>query len=66
MKPGEPRPIRTEPNDGAKVRYNGRAGRRRPHRQVQGDGWCRIEVGKRDGYIRTSDLWGVGETEVVD
>ena len=31
-----------------------------------GNGWCRIEIGKRDGYIRTSDIWGVGENEVVD
>ena len=29
-------------------------------------GWCHIAIGKREGYIRTSDVWGVGENEVVD
>ena len=24
-----------------------------------GGGWCQIEIGKREGYIRTSDIWGV-------
>ena len=30
------------------------------------DGWCRIEIGKREGFIRAADIWGVGEGEVVD
>jgi SH3-like domain-containing protein len=30
------------------------------------NGWCRIAIGNREGYIHTSDLWGVGENEVVD
>jgi SH3-like domain-containing protein len=65
VKPGKPRPVRTEPNDRAKVRYMAEQG-------VVGriskcaSGWCHIEVGKRDGYIRISDLWGVAENEVVD
>ena len=29
------------------------------------DGWCQIEIGKREGYIRTTDIWGVGANEVV-
>ena len=65
VKKGEPRPVRTEANDGARVRYLAQAG-------VVGRigdcraGWCHIEVGKRDGFIRTSDLWGVGDSELVD
>jgi SH3-like domain-containing protein len=65
VKPGDPRPVRVEPSDGAKVRYMAEQG-------VVGriskcaSGWCHIEVGKRDGYIRISDLWGVAENEVVD
>jgi SH3-like domain-containing protein len=31
-----------------------------------GDGWCRIEIGSRKGYVSTSDIWGVGEAEVVN
>jgi SH3-like domain-containing protein len=65
VKPGEPRPIRVDANDGAKVRYlaaPGVVGRISKCR----DGWCRIEVDKRQGYMRTSDIWGVGDNEVVD
>jgi SH3-like domain-containing protein len=65
VKPGEPRPVRVKPSDGAKVRYlaeHGVVGRI----SRCANGWCRIEIGKRDGYIHVSDLWGVGENEVVD
>ena len=65
VKQGEPRPVRTDPTDGAKVRYMvepgvvGRIGQ-------CASGWCRIAVGKREGYIQAAGLWGVGETEAVD
>jgi SH3-like domain-containing protein len=65
VKPGDPRPIRIKPDDGARVRYNVEPG-------VVGriskcaSGWCRIEIGKRQGYIHAADLWGVAENEVVD
>ena len=65
VKPGDPRPVRADPNDGAKVRYlaqHGVVGRISKCR----DGWCRIEIGNHDGYIRTSDIWGVSDNEVVD
>ena len=65
VKQGEPRAVRADRSDGGKVRYLAEPG-------VVGritkcsDGWCRIEIGKKQGYIRMSDLWGVGENEVVD
>ena len=65
VKKGDPRPVRIEANEGARVRYLAQAG-------VVGrinkcsDGWCHIEIGKRDGYVRTAELWGVGPNEVVD
>jgi SH3-like domain-containing protein len=65
VKPGEPRPVRADPAESAKVRYlaeHGVVGQISKCR----DGWCRIEIGKRGGYIRTADIWGVGENEVVD
>jgi SH3-like domain-containing protein len=65
VKPGDSRPVRTDPTDSAKVRYlaeQGAVGRiSKCH-----DGWCHVEFGKRDGYIRTSDIWGVSDGEVVD
>jgi SH3-like domain-containing protein len=65
VKPGDPRPVRTEPNDRSKVRYlaeHGVVGRI----DRCGNGWCRIEVGRRRGYVRASDLWGVGANEALD
>jgi SH3-like domain-containing protein len=65
VKPGEPKPVRVKPDDGAKVRYLSEPG-------VVGriskcaSGWCRIEIGTREGYIHTSDLWGVSENELVN
>ena len=65
VKPGDSRPIRTERDDGARVRFlaePGVVGRVEKCRA----GWCRIEIGKKDGYIRVADIWGVGENEAVD
>ena len=65
VKQGDPRPLHADPNDGAKVRYRAEAGvvGRVDHCR---DGWCHIAVGKREGYIQTSDIWGVSEGEVID
>ena len=65
VKPGDARPVRAAADDGARVRYlvePGVVGRIDKCR----DGWCRIEVGKKDGFIRIADIWGVGANEVVD
>ena len=65
VKPGEPRPIRVGPYDDAKISARAEPG-------VVGrisrcsDGWCRIEAGNRRGYIKISDIWGVGPNEPVD
>lgn len=65
VKPGEPRPVRTVPNDGAKVHYLAAPGVVGRIDKCTGNGWCRIEIGKNEGYIRTSDIWGVSDSEVV-
>ena len=65
VKPGEPRPVRADPNDSAKVRYTRRAGRRRPHQQMP-----RRLVPDRDRQARRLHPHvrhlGRGENEVVD
>jgi SH3-like domain-containing protein len=66
VKQGEPRPIRGDRSDAAKVRYMAEPGVVGRVSKCKGDGWCRIEVGKKNGYIHTSDIWGVGDSEVVD
>jgi SH3-like domain-containing protein len=65
VKPGEPRAIRVGAYEGAKPQYiaeHGVVGRI----SKCDDGWCKIEIGNRKGYIRKSDIWGVGDNEVVD
>jgi SH3-like domain-containing protein len=65
VKPGEPRPIHAKADGASRVRYKaeqGVVGRIEKCRS----GWCHITVGKREGYIRTSDIWGVSDGEVVD
>jgi SH3-like domain-containing protein len=65
VKPGAPRPVRVGPYDGARTQYLAEHG-------VVGriskctDGWCRIEIDRRAGYVRASDIWGVSDGEVVD
>ena len=65
VKKGEPRPVRVSPSEGAQVRYRAEAGVVGRIDKC-GRGWCRIEIGKRQGYIRQRDIWGVSPGEVVD
>jgi SH3-like domain-containing protein len=66
VKPGDTRPIRTGRSDDSKIHYLAQPGVVGRISKRKGDGWCRIEIGKKEGYIRTSDLWGVADKEVVD
>ena len=65
VKKGGPRPIHVKPDEGSAVRYRAEAGVV-GHIEHCTNGWCRIAVGKREGFIRTSDIWGIGAGEVVD
>ena len=65
VKKGEPRSIHASADGASRVRYtaeNGVVG----HIEKCREGWCHIAIGKREGYIRTSDIWGVSDGEVVD
>jgi SH3-like domain-containing protein len=65
VKQGEPRAVHVDPSDVSHVRYlaeQGSVGRISKCK----DGWCRIEFGKRDGFIHTADIWGVDNNEVID
>jgi|GEM_PF-126245 len=65
VKPGEARPIHAEASASSRVRYRAEHGVVGRIEKCQG-GWCRIKVGKREGYIRMSDIWGVNERETLD
>ena len=65
VKGSEPRPIHLEAEAGARVRYMAEPG---VVGRVDkcGDGWCRISIGKRQGFIRVGDIFGVAANEAVD
>ncbi len=65
VKPGSPRDIHVKPDAAAPVRYRAEAGVVGRIDQCEG-GWCRIEMGKRKGYISQTDIWGVGAGELFD
>jgi SH3-like domain-containing protein len=65
VRPGKPRPIHERADSASRVAYHaepGVVGRI----DKCGGGWCRIKIGKREGHVRTSDIWGVGVNEQVD
>lgn len=52
--------IRTEPGDGAMVKWNAEPG----VVAALGDceaGWCEVDVGGRAGYMHAARLWGAGK-----
>lgn len=65
VKPGNVRPIHSAPSAESRVRYLAQPG-------VVGridkcaEGWCHIAVKRREGYVRTIDVWGVEENETVE
>ena len=65
VKPGDPRPIHSDPNEVSRVKYRAEHGVVGRISKCDGS-WCRIEIGRRDGYIREADIWGVGDHEVVE
>ena len=65
IRPGDPRPIRVSPTDSARIAYNAEPGVVGRISKCSG-GWCRIDIGNHRGYVRTSDIWGVSEGEVVN
>ena len=65
VKQGEPRPIYAKADASSRLRYNveqGVVG----HIEHCSNGWCHIAIGKREGYIRVSEIWGVSDGETVD
>ena len=65
VKNGQPRPIHAEPSETSRLKYRAEAGVVGRIEKCR-DGWCRIAVGNREGYIRIADIWGVSDGETVD
>lgn len=66
VKPGEPRPVHVDRSDASHVRYLAEPGVVGRIDKCKGDGWCRISFGKKEGFIQTSEVWGVDANEVID
>ncbi len=65
VKPGGPRAIHVKRDANSPVRYRAEPGV--VGRIAQCDGsWCKIEVGKRKGWIAQGELWGVAAGETID
>ena len=60
-----PRPLNARPDAAARVSWRAEPG-------VVGriedcaEGWCRMTIGNKRGYIRASHIWGVDPGEVVE
>ena len=65
VKSGEPRDIHVDAADTSPVRYRAEAGVV-GHIEKCRQGWCRFKVDKREGWIHTSDIWGVSDGEILD
>lgn len=65
VKPGEPRDIRVKAEANAPVRYRAEQGVVGRVEKCDGT-WCRIQIGKRKGWIAEGEIWGVSEGEVFD
>jgi SH3-like domain-containing protein len=65
VKAGDPRPVRTNPSVSARVRYLAEAGVVGRIEKCR-DGFCRIEIGSKKGFIATSDIYGLSPGETLD
>lgn len=65
VKPGEPRNIHSKADADSPVRYRAEQGVVGRLEKCDGS-WCRIRIGKREGWIARSDIWGAAEGEIFD
>lgn len=65
VKPGSPRNIHVKRDANSPVRYHAEAGVVGRIEKCDGS-WCKILIGKREGFILQGDIWGVGDRENID
>ena len=65
IKPGGPRDIHVKRDANSPVRYRAEAGVVGRIEKCDGS-WCKLQVGKREGFIAQGNLWGTGENELID
>jgi SH3-like domain-containing protein len=62
---GEPRPMHEAAKADSPIRFHAEPGVVGRISRC-GDGWCRFDVGGREGYIRSDHIWGLDPGERVD
>ena len=65
VRPGEPRPVHEKPDAASRVAYLAEHGVVGRIDKCSG-GWCRIRIGKRQGHVRMTEIWGVNDGKTVD
>ena len=65
VKGTEPRPMREAPQEASKIRFRAEPGVVGRLSRCSG-GWCLLDVGGRQGYIRQEHNWGVEPGETLD
>jgi SH3-like domain-containing protein len=65
VKPGEPRAMHEKADAASRVAFRAEPGVVGRLEQCAA-GWCEFEVGKRAGFIRFDDIWGINPGETVD
>ncbi len=65
VKPGEPRNIHSKADADSPIRYRAEQGVVGRLEKCDGS-WCRIRIGKREGWIAQSDIWGADQGEAFD
>jgi len=65
VKAGDPRPVRVGPSISARVRYLAEAGVVGRIEKCR-DGFCRIEIGNKKGFIAVGDIYGLSPGEQFD
>jgi SH3-like domain-containing protein len=64
---GEERPLRRRPEDGAPPVARLRPGViGRLRACAAGAAWCEVQVGEHRGFLRRSEVWGVGPEEAIN
>lgn len=62
---GDIRPLRAEPQAGAKIVWRAEPGVVGRVSRCE-EGWCRFDVNGREGYVEVAHIWGVGPGEEVE
>lgn len=57
-------PMHEQPDAASAIRFRAEAGVVGRVSRC-GEGWCRLEVGERTGFIRTNRIWGVEANETI-